>query len=90
MRKTTIAVSKIKKFEDECTKFFEESEKVWEELMGNLEMKVVEEKLQEAQEHSNEVVEKATTLLPVEQMVAILAQQEVHVEVERFRDLLAR
>jgi hypothetical protein len=66
LRMTTIEVSKIKKFEDECAKICKESVKVWEELMGNPKMKVIEDKLQEAQEQANEEVEKATTLPPFE------------------------
>jgi hypothetical protein len=31
---TTIAVARIKKFEDECAHICEESAKFWEELMG--------------------------------------------------------
>jgi hypothetical protein len=45
LRMKMIVVAKIKKFEDECTKICEESAKVWEELMGDPEMKVVEAKL---------------------------------------------
>jgi hypothetical protein len=42
---TTITVAKIKKFEDDCACLCEESAKVWEELMEDPEMQVVEAKL---------------------------------------------
>jgi hypothetical protein len=74
VRMETTTVSKIKKFEDECTKICEESVKVWEELMGDPEMKAIEAKLREAQEQVHEAAEKVTTLPPVERMEAILAQ----------------
>jgi hypothetical protein len=74
LRMEMIAVAKIKKFEDECENFCEESVKVWEELMGNPEMKVVKDKLCESQEQANEEANKVTTLPPVERMDAILDQ----------------
>jgi hypothetical protein len=60
--------------------------KVWEELMGDPDMKVVEAKLREAQEHANEVAEKVTTLPSIECMATILAQRQAYVEVERLKD----
>jgi hypothetical protein len=50
LKMETIIVAKIKKFEEECTKNCEESAKVWEDLMSDPKMKVVEDKLQEEQE----------------------------------------
>jgi hypothetical protein len=50
------------------------------------EMKVVEAKLREAQEQVHQAAERAATLPPMERMLAILAQQQAQVEVERMRD----
>jgi len=74
LRMKMITTSKIKKFEYECAKKFEESSKVWEELMGDLEMKVVEAKLHEAQEEAIEEADKETSFPVVERMTTILAQ----------------
>jgi hypothetical protein len=74
MRMEMTTISKINKFEDECEFFFKESVKVWEELMGDLEMKVVEAKLREVQEHANEAVAKETTFTRVERLASILSQ----------------
>jgi hypothetical protein len=50
------------------------------------EMKVVEAKLREAQEKSQQALERITTLPPAECMTTILAHRQSYVEVEQMRD----
>jgi hypothetical protein len=73
-RTTTTTVANIKKIEGECMKLCEENAQVWTKLIEDLEMKVVEAKLREAQEHAQQVAERVATLPPVVCMSAILAQ----------------
>ena len=70
---TTTSVANIKKIKGECEKIYEENEKVWETLIEYLKMKVIEDKLREAQEHAQHATERATTLPLVECMSSIQA-----------------
>jgi hypothetical protein len=85
-RMTTTTVANIKKIEGECTKLCEENAQVWTELIEDPEMKVVEAKLREVQEHAQQAAERVATLPPVECMSSILAQRQAQVEVEKMRD----
>jgi hypothetical protein len=60
--------------------------KIWTDLVEDPEMKVVEEKLREAQEKAQKASESINTLPPVERMMTILAQRQSYVEVENMWD----
>jgi hypothetical protein len=75
-------VSNIKRIEGECTKLCEESAGL-DKLVEDPEMKAIEAKLREAQEHAQQASERVATLPPVERMTTILAQRQSYVEVEK-------
>jgi hypothetical protein len=54
-RMVMTVVTNIKKVEENCTKLCEESEKIWIELVEDLEMKVVEARLREEKKGYNKL-----------------------------------
>jgi hypothetical protein len=63
-------------------KSMKESAKIWKDLVEDPEMKVVEEKLRDAQEKAQKDSESINTLPPAESMTTILAQRKSYMEVE--------
>jgi hypothetical protein len=80
------AVENIKRLEEECAKLCEESAHIWTNLMDDLEMKVLEDKLINAQEKKQKALENISMLPPTECMTTILAQRKSYNEIEKIRD----
>jgi hypothetical protein len=84
-RTSITSVTRIKTLDKECTKLYEEITELWKKLMKYLTMKVVEERLRNAQEKVQKATENINTLPPSEPIVTILANKQSYNEREQLR-----
>jgi hypothetical protein len=67
-------VKNIKSLDEESVKLYEESTQVWNQLLENAKIKVLEQRLQTAQN----IKDTMNTLPPTEQMTAIIENRQLN------------